>query len=251
MLLDGITLTEKRTASGIGYYQYGADNLPTVVYLHGIDQRGDGSEWSLPLVLDQGICARQWVNGGYNGWVFKEVFSLGFRLLLPQLSLSKSSWDIAYINSFLDEVHTDQPLYLTGWSLGGGGVVRYMAQATKKHKVTCFSAIAPYFTGLTGENVKEPYLFAHSEQDSRSPIANTNAFVASIPNFDPNQYKKVAGNNHWYYLAEAYASNVLYNWFKSFTTTTEITYAPVTLEKGSDGKFYINDNGVRSILSTI
>lgn len=250
MTLDGITLLEKKTPSGIGYYQFGEDNLPTVVYFHGIDQRGDGEAWSLPLVLDQGICARQWVNNGYNAWVFKEVFSLGFRLLLPQLPKTKSTWDIAYIDSFLDAVHTNQPLYLTGWSLGGGGVLRYMAQLNKKHKVTCFSAIASAIAPTTGENVKEPYFFAHSTNDRTVNVSNTDNYVAKIPNFDNTKYKRGNSGDHWYYLAEAYASRELYDWFKSFIAPpADITYTLGTIELGSDGVVYGNFNQNRIQLS--
>lgn len=246
MILDGIELKEKQTPSGTWYYEYGETNLPTVVFLHGNDQKGNGDIWSLPLVLDQGVCARDWVNGGYNAWVYKEVFSLGLRILIPQLPKSQTEWSINYINSFLDHTHTNQPLYLTGWSLGGGGVVRYMAQANKKHKVTCFSAIAPFFSGLTGENVTEPYLFAHSTGDSRAPITNTDNFVAKIPNFNPNQYKKVTGNNHWFYLSEAYGKSDLYNWFLSFVESVPtVTFTSGSIELGSDNNIYANFNGRR------
>jgi len=171
-------------------------------------------------------------------------------LLIPQLPTSKDAWDIAYIDSFLYAVHTNQPLYLTGWSLGGGGVLRYMAQATKKHKVTCFSGFASYLPdGVTGENVKEPYFFAHSTNDaSAAKVIHTDNYVAKIPNFDSTKYKRGNSGDHWYYLSEAYATRQLYDWFKSLITVThpsEVSYQAGTIELGSDGNVYGNFNGTR------
>jgi len=221
--LDGITLETKRTPSGIGYLQYGADSLPAIVHLHGIGQRGDGSEWSLPNTLNPGPLCRNWVNGGFTEWVYKEIFSLGFRILIPQLPTNRGSWDIAYIDSFLDAVHTNQPLFLMGYSLGGGGVLRYAAQPIKKHKLTCFAGFASYLPdGVTGENVNSPYFFAHSTNDTTVPLIssdgkplNTDAYVAKIPNFNAAQYKRGTSGGHWYYLTEGFNTKPLYDWFKS------------------------------------
>jgi pimeloyl-ACP methyl ester carboxylesterase len=219
--LDGITLETKRTPSGIGYFQYGTDDLPTIVYLHGIGGRGDGSEWSLPSLLGQGPLCRNWTNGGYTAWMFKDIFSMGFRILYPQLPTSKNSWDIAYIDSFLDAVHTNQPLFLCGWSLGGGGALRYAAQATKKHQLTCFAGFASAISPITGENVTNPYFFTHATNDNTVNVSHTDNYVAKIPNFNPTQYKRGTSGDHWYYLTEGFNTRPLYDWFKSLIQPVE------------------------------
>ena len=133
---------------------------------------------------------------------------------------------------------------------GGGSVLRYMAQATKKHKVTCFSGLASYLPDeVTGDNVKEPYFFAHSTNDRTVNVSNTDNYVAKIPNFDSTKYKRGNSGDHWYYLSEAYATRQLYDWFKSLITTVPVTYTPGQLELGSDGNVYGNFNGNRIQLS--
>jgi pimeloyl-ACP methyl ester carboxylesterase len=217
--LDGITLEAKRTPSGIGYWQYGADNLPTVVFLHGIGERGDGSESQLmKLISAPSPLSRNCVNNGFNSWTYKEIFSKGMRILLPQLPPSKGIWDIAYIDSFLDAVHTNQPLYLCGFSLGGGGALRYAAQLTKKHKLTCFAGVASAIAPITGENVNCPYFFAHSTNDSTVPVTQTDNYVSKIPNFDSSRYMRGSSGGHWYYVREALNTNILYDWFLSIAT---------------------------------
>lgn len=231
--LDGITLESKRTPSGIGYWQYGADNLPTVVFLHGIGERGNGSEAELMKIISAtSPIVRNWVNGGYNAWAYKDIFSKGMRILTPQLTTSKSAWDVAYIDSFLDAVHTNQPLFLIGYSLGGGGVLRYAAQLTKKHKLTCFAGIASAIAPTTGENVTEPYFFAHSTNDTTVSVSQTDNYVAKIPNFDSSRYMRGSGGGHWYYTAEAFNSPILYDWFLSLASPVEIEIQGTIWKRG-------------------
>ncbi len=210
MTLDGITIEAKRTPSGIGYWEYGQSHWPTLVYLHGIGERGDGSEAQLMKLLNQGPLRR---NGDL--WFYKDVFTKGIRILYPQLPTSKGSWDVGYIDSFLDAVHTDQPLFITGWSLGGGGALRYVAQVIKKHKLTCFAGVASAISPTTGQNVDCPYWFAHATNDMTVNVSNTDNYVANIPNFDASRYSRGTSGDHWYMVKEAWGKPDLYDWFLS------------------------------------
>lgn len=223
MILDGIELKEKQTPSGTWYYEYGESHLPTAVYFHGIDQRGNGDIWSLPLVLDQGICARQWVNGGHNAWAFKEVFSLGIRILIPQLPKSMSEWSLSFVESFLDATHTNQPLYLTGWSLGGGAVVRYMAQANKKHKFKGACLIATGDYSHAGVNFDVPTKAIHSPSDTTTiKTQTTDKIWAGIPAHFKVSYDQPSGGGHWVETSFWNPSTGIYEWINSLFQDIQI-----------------------------
>lgn len=215
--LAGRTIHDRRTKSGIGYWEYGEKGQPLVVYLHGNGERGDGSYNSLMALLDNGHVpfTRSGPWGNYNGWKNPKLFESGLRVLCPQLPKDRGGWDVAYIDSFLDEVHTNEPLMLIGWSLGGGGVGRYAGQKVKKHKVTCFITIAAYLPG-TGENVDCPCILAHSTNDNVVPVSHSDNYIAKIPASVNKRYERGSGGGHYYMVSELiHDSNNVYDWFKS------------------------------------
>lgn len=194
--LNGITLESKKTPSGIGYWEWGTGNN-LIVYLHGVGERGDGSEAHLMKLLNQGPLGR---NGwGVYTWKFPDLFNRNdLKILYPQLPTSKSIWDIQYIDQFLDDVHQGQSLMLMGWSLGGGGVLRYVAQANRKHKITMMVGLASAIgTTVKGENVNIPYRFSHAQNDNTVNINQTDSYVSAIPNFDVSKYDRLTSGDHW------------------------------------------------------
>jgi pimeloyl-ACP methyl ester carboxylesterase len=220
--LDGITLQVKRTPSGIGYYQYGEDHLPTIVFFHGAGEKGDGSAGQLQKVMVAGPFRRTWeMDKGYTGWQYRDAFSQGVRILYPQLPTSMGSWSVAYIDSFLDAVHTNQPLLLAGFSLGGGGALRYAAQVNKKHKLTCFVGIASAISPVTGENVDCPYFITHATNDPTVLISHSDNYVMKIPPAINGEYLRGTGGGHWFYVSQAFTQAQLYDWFKSLIPAIE------------------------------
>lgn len=199
--LDNITIEAKRTPSGIGYLERGTGSH-IIVYLHGIGERGDGSEAHLMKLLGQGPFACD----GWKTYTWRtpEIFNYPIRIVYPQLPTSMGSWTVEYINRFLDEIYNGEVLCLAGWSLGGGGVCRYINQPTPKYDVQLSIAIASAISG-TGTNVKNKYWFSHATNDSTvkltdsngNPI-NTDQFVSGIPNFDSSRYKRGTSGDHWY-----------------------------------------------------
>lgn len=191
--LNGVTLTQKRTPSGIGYWDWGT-GPNVVVFLHGIDQRGNGTT-DLERLLSEGPFGR---NGwGTYTWKYPDIFKrTDLTILTPQLPASKNNWDIAYINQFLDEVLQGRPFMLIGWSLGGGGVLRYANQVAPKHLPTMVVGLASAISEK-GTNLKIPYRLAHSTNDSRVNVSQTDNFASGIPNYDPSRYERMTSGDHW------------------------------------------------------
>jgi len=131
----------------IGFYEYKpADyNLypnkkyPLIIFLHGIGERGNGTT-ELPRVLSYGIPSliNQGATMKYNGETFL--------VLSPQLPTWLGMWENYFVDEMLDyayanlQVDTNR-VYLTGLSLGGGGVWTY-ANTSVDHAKR-FAAIAP------------------------------------------------------------------------------------------------------------
>ena len=103
---------------------YGTQKHPLIIFLHGIGERGNGTS-QLYAVANNGIpnyCA--------NGAPMR--FTVGgqtssFVILSPQLSLSYGYWPPFYVNEMIKyakanlQIDTNR-IYVTGLSLGGGGV---------------------------------------------------------------------------------------------------------------------------------
>lgn len=191
--LQGVTLQDKRTSSGIGYWEWGT-GPNVVVFLHGIDQRGNGTT-DLEGLLSEGPFGR---NGWQTyTWKYPDIFKrTDLTILTPQLPTSKSNWDIAYIDQFLDDVLQGRPFMLMGWSLGGGGVLRYANQVAPKHLPTMVVGLASVISEK-GTNLKIPYRLAHSTNDSRVNVSQTDNFASGIPNFDPLRYERMTSGDHW------------------------------------------------------
>jgi pimeloyl-ACP methyl ester carboxylesterase len=131
----------------IGFYEYKptdynlypAKKYPLIIFLHGIGERGNGTtelsrvlSYGIPSLINQGATMK------FNGETFL--------VLSPQLPTWLGSWENYYVDEMLDyafsnlQVDTNR-VYLTGLSLGGGGVWTY-ANTSSDHAKR-FAAIAP------------------------------------------------------------------------------------------------------------
>jgi len=234
--LNGVTLTQKRTASGIGYWEWGT-SPNVVVFLHGIDQRGNGTT-DMEKLLSEGPFGR---NGwGTFTWKYPELFKrTDIKIITPQLPTSRSTWDAAYIDQFLDEVHFGEPLMLMGWSLGGGGALRYANQVNPKHKVTMVVGLASAINEK-GTNIKIPYRLAHATNDGRVNVSQTDNFASGIPNYDASRYSRLTSGDHWGPLGLCDPVSGIYEEFK--TLATPVVDVIGTLVKRGD-KIYGVFNG--------
>ncbi|MFM2363964.1 MAG: hypothetical protein RLZZ316_2866 [Bacteroidota bacterium] len=147
-------VTRNVTASNgtyIGFYEFKPYNYnanptrkyPLIIFLHGIGERGNGTTelprvltWAIPNYCANGATMTFNVNGQEES----------FLTLSPQLSLSWGNWQPFYVEEMIKwakqtmRVDTNR-IYLTGLSLGGGGVWKYATSSAAAAK--SLAAIAP------------------------------------------------------------------------------------------------------------
>lgn len=127
-----------------------AAGYPTIVYLHGFGERGNGSDDALALLEQTGLpqlAAR-------STW---PTVARPLLLLAPQTGAQ--TWNVQDLHEWLREVELRYPvdphrLYLTGISMGGGGVVSYLDEFGPASGIAAAAPIAgdwtpsPPVTGL-------------------------------------------------------------------------------------------------------
>lgn len=121
-----------------------AGGYPTIVYLHGFGERGDGSTAGLAVLENTGLpqlAARSQLPAAAGG----------FLLLAPQTDAQ--TWSAADVRRWLQRVQPRYPvdphrLYLTGVSMGGGGVVGYLDTYGPAAGVAAAAPIAGDWTPL-------------------------------------------------------------------------------------------------------
>lgn len=242
--LDGITIEQKVTIDGIKYLDWGDVNDPVIIYLHGQGERGTD-----PLrILNQSPIKRKYLNGVYVGWEYPEFFTQELRIICPLLPTTESTWSIAYIDKFLDALLLTKPKVLMGWSLGGGGVERYLNQDNPKYKFECaFTFSAAYST--PGTKIKTPIRISHATNDGTVNVSQSDSFYAGVPTEFKQGYDRPSGGGHYTWANWYRADSGFYQWLKSYLNVVpEVTYQPGVIELGSDGKLYLNINGTRTLL---
>lgn len=234
-LLSAQQVARSLTASNgtfIGFYEYkpptyssGAKS-PMIIFLHGIGERGDGSS-TLSSVLNVGIPRN--INYGLTNMVFNYNGSQqGFVVLSPQLSYNYGNWQPFYIQEMIKyakanlNVDTNR-IYLTGLSLGGGGVWNYASSSAAAAKG--LAAIAPIcgtcdWSGLN--NIAQqslPVWAFHAMDDGVVGVGCTQAAISGILAYAPSVAPIATyypTGNHWIWDQVYDPSNPqLYLWFLS------------------------------------
>jgi Secretion system C-terminal sorting domain len=110
---------------------YGSQKHPLIIFLHGVGERGNGTSQigvvaynAIPLYCAQGASMRFTVNGQTSSFV----------VISPQLSASYGYWPTYYVKEMIKYAKANlqidpNRIYVTGLSLGGGGVWRLITDA--------------------------------------------------------------------------------------------------------------------------
>jgi predicted peptidase len=104
---------------------YGSQHHPLIIFLHGTDERGSGRPSEIQAVAANGI-PRLCAAGASMKFTIKAQ-SGSFVVLSPQLSRQYGAWQPFYVKEMIDyakknlDIDTNR-IYVTGLSLGGGGV---------------------------------------------------------------------------------------------------------------------------------
>jgi hypothetical protein len=243
--------TSKMTSSGIGYLQYlpegynsNSNKYPIVISLHGIKEKGN-------TLADVARVA----NVGLPKYV-KYGAQYSFILISPQLKTTMGRWTGDYVMQVLNYVKTylrvdPNRIYLTGLSLGGGGV---WSVATAYPNV--WASILPICSGynvLSGAstiaNADLPVWGFHGDADAVVGESVTINMINAINGYKPNPLAKLTifpglGHVIW---DKVYKETSALTWMLSYTngttTTTPTTgnTAPVA-NAGSDKSLTLPSN---------
>ena len=185
--------TARMTSGGIGYLEYlpqgyktNSNKYPIVISLHGIKEKGN-------TITDVNKVA----NVGLPKYV-KYGAQYPFILISPQLKTTMGRWTGSYVMQVINYVKTKlrvdpNRIYLTGLSLGGGGV---WSVATEYPSV--FAAILPICSGynITSKasaiaNADLPTWGFHGDADNVVGEGVTINMINAINNYKPTPLAKL------------------------------------------------------------
>lgn len=154
---------------------------PCIILLHGIGERGDGSDAGLNILL-------QFLTSEWNNIAKGLEKYPNFLLVAPQLAANKGEWDNATVQKGVDYALTNlnanpKRLYLVGISLGGGGVMRYADTSIENaRKFACIVSICGVYGLATGKNIAAggPVWMFHAKDDSVVGYGNTTGQAGNI-----------------------------------------------------------------------
>jgi predicted esterase len=187
--------------SVIGYLEYvpkdyhsNSNRYPVVIFLHGVGERGPSS--TDPKVLERDADELTKIGPPYH---VKKGTQFPFILITPQLKGNYREWPTWYVREVIDHIKKrlridDKRIYLTGLSLGGGGV-----WTTAQESPEIFAAIAPVCGGYNStskakgiaENKVAVWAF-HGDKDNVVPLSRTANMVNAINLFNPNPKAKLS-----------------------------------------------------------
>lgn len=228
-------------ASVIGYLEYvpqdynsNSDKYPVVIFLHGIGERGANS--TDPAVI--GGTIQNVAKLGPPMYV-KNGTQFPFILISPQLKNNYGTWPSSYVMEVINYVKTylridERRIYLTGLSLGGGGV-----WVAAQDFPELFAAIAPVCGGYNSPtkackiaSANLPVWAFHGDKDTTVPMSKTvtmvNAINACTPTPDPLAKLTIypgVGHSAWtnaYKTDNSMHNPNLYQWIQSYTNTTNL-----------------------------
>ena len=178
-------------------YSKGSKRYPVMIFLHGIQERGNGSsdlkrvkKNGPPKLVEQGDDMSFSVNGKQESFI----------LVSPQLRSDYNSWPAFYVDYVVEyvkktyRIDTDR-IYLTGLSLGGGGCwtyASYKAEYAKK-----IAAIVPvcgaqsYKSNQVGNLIsgKVRVWALHGDADRVAPVQYSKDWVNNINRRSPGLAK--------------------------------------------------------------
>lgn len=187
-------------------YQYGTEQYPLLLFLHGRGERGD----DLTLVRRHG--PPKLIRG-----LFRPLYLDPFIILSPQCP-ADAQWSALALAALLDELlpglRVDrQRMYLTGISMGG-----YGAWSLALHRPERFAAVAPICGGgdpaLAARLEPVAVWIFHSAGDEVVPVVESDRMFEALARSNANvTYTRYRSLSHVQTWEEAYGEPLLYEWF--------------------------------------
>lgn len=234
---------------------------PTIIFLHGIGEKGDGTEAGLSNL--QGF-----INSPANNIIpnLNKFFNgEQFNIIAPQLLWSDGEWRNDYIDKAynyaltLPEVDPER-IALVGISLGGGGVLKYLSVAGNGQKFNVAVPICPAYNThdpkvIAGSGIAT--WFFHASDDPTCNVATTNSAVSNINSNNPAvpAFKTIYDKGGHYIWGTAFGTEALWLWMQKNTKTKRIspmatsttTETPVSGLKANAGADQVIQGGATTL----
>jgi hypothetical protein len=233
----------------IGFYQYTPTTYdanpntkyPLIIFLHGVSEKGNGTT-ELPLIEAQGPLGN--IKNGHTMTFTWNGKTETFLVLAPQLSKSYGGWQNWYVEEMINYAKKnlridENRIFLTGLSLGGGGVWSYAGATLDNAKtlagigISCGTCPGINFSNLTNANL--PIWAFHAADDlTVLPICTISA-IDNINKLNPAvvPYKTIwPTGDHWiwgrvYDTEYRWQNPNLYEWFLGQNKSLPVNKRPV------------------------
>ncbi len=185
----------KQTSDHLGYFEHVPDSYnnsadtkyPLILFLHGVGERSFGESEDLKKILRWG--PPKIISGKHPA--YSSMHPYRFLVLAPQLNAPVTSWKPQQVHEFLnyalDNYRIDENrIYLTGVSMGGGGVWNYaVSELNSPNRIAAMAPISAWGNPGNACRVIEkgiPVWAFHGLQDKVIPIARGQAMFAGLQN---------------------------------------------------------------------
>lgn len=231
----------------VGFYEYKPGDYntgtkyPVIIFLHGIGERGNGTT-ELSRVLGNGT--PQMIRDGHNMRFYWNGKWETFLVLTPQLNSKYGSWQNFYVDEMINYATRNlsidpNRIFLTGLSLGGGGVWKYAggslanAQKLAAIGVTCGTCENVNWSAIAQANL--PTWAWHAADDGTVGAGCSNGAVSSINSYNPavKPYLTIwPTGQHWIWT-RVYDVNYwaqhpnIYEWFLGQNKSLPVNKRPV------------------------
>ena len=231
----------------IGFYEFKPANYdpskkyPLIIFMHGIGERGNGTT-DLPSILNNGLAAN--IKNGNQMTFTWNGKTESFVVLMPQLSGNYGSWQNFYTDEMIKYAQANlsydpNRVYLTGLSLGGGGVWSYagatLANAQKFAAIGISCGTQQYVNFCNIANANLPTWAMHASNDGTVNYSATVNSINAINNCNPavKPYMTIwPDGDHWiwgrvYDTAHDWQNPNLYEWFLGQNRTLPVNKRPI------------------------
>ncbi len=196
-----------------GYNPDSTYDYPLIIMLHGVGERGNGGS-DLHMVLNSSFA--RMVKDGASMKFTVNGRKHAFLVLIPQMAPEYENWQNFYIDAMIDyardylKVDTNK-IFLSGWSLGGGGAWKYPTSSidsAKRIAGVVLVAPSPDYANLCNLARGKVAVWAHhARDDSAVPLHFTEDAINSINACSPEVPALISyypSGGHPYVAAAAY-----------------------------------------------
>lgn len=175
-----------------GYNPAGSYNYPLIIFLHGDGEKGNGTT-ELPRVLNSSF--PKFLNAGATMNFTVNGQPQAFLVLIPQLdTVYTTTWPSDYVTAMINYAKANlkidpNKIFLTGWSLGGGGAWLYPSGSIDSANLLAGIipvSPSPDFRNLCNIAQGRVAVWAHHAVDDLSiPVDTTLYAIREINNCSP------------------------------------------------------------------